>query len=106
MTKADIIDLLLLRAPDVAQSDAHDVVAVILEQMSASLERGESIQLRGFGTFSVRTHRARPARNPRTGEKVAVPARRAVRFKAGLVMRQRVMDAKPRKAVRRHRARD
>ncbi|MGX2951121.1 integration host factor subunit alpha [Ursidibacter sp. B-7004-1] len=73
---------------------AKEFVEQFFEEIRLSLEKGEEVKLSGFGNFSVRDKKARPGRNPKTGEDVAVSARRVVVFKAGQKLRQRVESAK------------
>lgn len=73
---------------------AKAFVEQFFEEIRLCLERGEEVKLSGFGNFSVRDKKARPGRNPKTGEDVAVSARRVVIFKAGQKLRERVESAK------------
>lgn len=73
---------------------AKAFVEQFFEEIRLCLERGEEVKLSGFGNFSVRDKNARPGRNPKTGEDVAVSARRVVIFKAGQKLRERVESAK------------
>jgi len=66
----------------------------ILEQMIAALEKGERIEVRGFGSFDIRQMKARQARNPKTGEIVQVEPHASIHFKPGLEMRNRVNNTK------------
>jgi len=68
----------------------EQAVDVIFEEISAALERGDRVELRGFGAFSVRARDARKGRNPRTGEPVSVPAKKVPFFKAGKELRMRI----------------
>lgn len=69
---------------------AKQFVEQFFEEIRATLEQGEEVKLSGFGNFQVRDKKARPGRNPKTGEDVAVSARRVVTFKAGQKLRERV----------------
>ncbi|WGE89936.1 integration host factor subunit alpha [Actinobacillus arthritidis] len=69
-------------------------VEQFFEEIRSSLERGEEVKLSGFGNFSLREKNARPGRNPKTGETVAVTARRVVVFKPGQKLRDRVENVK------------
>ncbi len=71
-------------------TDVEKVVNVILEEIGQALARGDRVELRGFGAFSVRKRDARKGRNPRTGEPVKVPAKAVPFFKAGKELRARV----------------
>ncbi|MEO0713256.1 MAG: integration host factor subunit beta [Pseudomonadota bacterium] len=75
---------------DLSQQDVEKAVAVILDEISEALARGDRVELRGFGTFSVRHREARKGRNPRTGEPVDVAAKAVPFFKAGKELRARV----------------
>lgn len=66
------------------------VIQKTLDAMIDILASGQTIELRNFGVFKVRSRKARTARNPRTGESVPVPPKKTVVFKPGLVMKQRV----------------
>lgn len=72
---------------------AKQFVELFFEEIQSSLENGEEVKLSGFGNFSLREKKARPGRNPKTGENVAVSARRVVVFKAGQKLRERVEQA-------------
>ena len=72
----------------------------LLDEVGAAMARGDRVELRGFGAFSVKVLRARQGRNPRTGESVAVREKKVVQFKPGKEIRQRLMntetpDARP-----------
>ena len=83
MTKSDLITAVGLKFADITQKDVELIVNSILEALERSLSQGRRIELRGFGSFEVRTRRPRQARNPRTGAKVSVGARRTVVFYPG-----------------------
>jgi nucleoid DNA-binding protein len=72
------------------QVDVKKVVQKVLNYIIDSLAKGEAVELRNFGVFKVRTRRPRMGRNPKTGEAVAIPERKRVIFKAGLVMKKKV----------------
>lgn len=72
---------------------AKEFVELFFEEIRSALERGDSVKLSGFGNFSLREKKSRPGRNPKTGENVAVSARRVVVFKAGQKLRERVENA-------------
>lgn len=90
MTKSDLIAT-IARRPDLAglvQKDAQAAVDCILEAMTSRLADGRRIEIRDFGAFSITIRPARSGRNPRTGESVQVPEKRAVHFKAGRLMKE------------------
>jgi integration host factor subunit beta len=94
MTKADLIDIVAerLRIP---RGRAELLVGLIFDGMVEALQRGEGIEIRGFGSFSIRTYREYEGRNPRTGEAVHVEPKRLAFFKVGKELRERVNGAQP-----------
>ena len=76
MTKSELIERITAQNPHLTQKDVERVVNVIFNTISTSLTKGDRIEFRGFGTFSVRTRSARVAKNPRTGAQVKVEERR------------------------------
>ncbi len=90
MLKSELIDTLAARHPHLRHEDVERLVNVILEEIAAALMRGDRVELRGFGAFSVRRRDARNGRNPRTGEAVSVPEKAVPFFKAGKELRARV----------------
>lgn len=87
LTKAELVNE-VARATRVTRKEADTMVSAILDGMVASLQRGEKIELRGFGSFRIRRRNARTGRNPRTGARVHVPAKRIPYFKPGRDLRQ------------------
>ena len=96
MNKSELIERLVSKSPDLLATDVQMAVNTIFEQITAALERGERIEVRGFGGFSVRQMKARQGRNPKTGETVQVEQRASIHFKPGLEMRDRVNNTKNR----------
>ncbi len=94
MTKSELIALLAqhegLFMEHLSNKDIEDSVNTILETMTATLARGNRIEIRGFGSFSLNYRPARQGRNPKTGEAVDVPAKYAPHFKAGKELRKKV----------------
>lgn len=76
-----------------------DILQRFLDEIIAELSEGNRLEFREFGVFEVRDRAARRAQNPRTLEKVEVPAKRVVKFKVGRLMRERVCDEPPPKKV-------
>ena len=89
MTKKDIV-VRIADETGVKQTDVKKAVQKYLDYVIDSLAKGETVELRNFGVFKVKTRKGRMGRNPRTGEAVPIPAKKAVTFKPGLVMKQRV----------------
>ena len=90
MTKSELIARLAERFPQLVAKDAELAVKVILDAMSEALARGDRIEIRGFGSFSVNHRPPRLGRNPRTGEPVPIPERRVPHFKPGKALRQAI----------------
>ncbi len=90
MTKSELIAKLAKRFPQLVAKDADFAVRIILDEIVAALERGDRIETRGFGSFEIRRKPPRIGRNPRSGEKVQVPAKYVPHFKAGKELRERV----------------
>lgn len=90
MLRSELVVKLSEAYPHLPQKRVEQAVDVIFEEISAALERGDRVELRGFGAFSVREREARRGRNPRTGETVDVPAKRVPFFKAGKELRMRI----------------
>lgn len=90
MTKSELIALLASRYPQLAVRDMDLAVKTILDAMTQTLAAGQRIEIRGFGSFSLSSRSPRIGRNPRSGEKVMVPAKQVPHFKAGKELRERV----------------
>ena len=92
MTKSELIQRLAEMYPDprLYHRDYERVVNKIFEEITAALARGDRVELRGFGAFSVRERGARVGRNPRTGAAVQVGQKRLPFFKTGKELRDRV----------------
>ena len=89
MTKRELV-VKVAEDTDVKQIDVKKVVQRLLDLMVEALSKGQTIELRNFGIFKTKARKARIGRNPKTGTTVEVPAKRAVVFKAGLVMKKKV----------------
>ena len=90
MTKSDLIKRLSENNPHLYMRDIERIVSTVFEHISAALERGDRVELRGFGAFSVRARDARTGRNPRTGDEVRVPDKVVPYFKTGKELRERL----------------
>jgi integration host factor subunit alpha len=89
LTKSDLVATIQRRV-GLTRTRSSEVVEQILELMKESLERGENIKMRGLGTFAVRQNKPRKGRDPQTGEEILLPACRAVTFKIGPLLKQRL----------------
>ena len=93
MTKADLIDLVAERLK-LPRGRAELLVGHVFDCMVEALRRGEGIEIRGFGSFSIRDYREYEGRNPRTGEAVHVRPKRLAFFKVGKELRERVNNGR------------
>ena len=89
LTKAEMAELLADKM-ELSRREAKDLVEVFFEQIAQALISGREVKLSGFGNFELKDKNSRPGRNPKTGEPVAVSARRVVTFKTGQKFRQKV----------------
>ncbi len=90
MLRSELIDKLHDDNPHLTRRDMERVVAVVLESVTQTLERGARVELRGFGAFSVRHRKARAGRNPRTGTDVFVPEKHVPFFRTGKELREKI----------------
>jgi integration host factor subunit beta len=90
MTKSELIQRLAESHPHLYHRDVERIVSTVFEEISAALERGDRVELRGFGTFSVKHRQARIGRNPRTGDTVEVASKTVPFFKTGKQLRDLV----------------
>lgn len=90
MTKSELIAQLTARHSQFSVTDIELAVKTILDALAKNLARGERAEIRGFGSFSLSYRPARMGRNPKSGEKVQVPAKFVPHFKAGKELRDRV----------------
>ena len=90
MTRSELIAKLAANNPSLYHRDIERLVSTILEEIGGALERGDRVELRGFGAFSVRHRKSRIGRNPRTGTSVQVSEKRVPFFKMGKGMRERL----------------
>jgi integration host factor subunit beta len=90
MTKSELILRLAERNEHLLQREAERIVSTIFDEIAAALERGDRVELRGFGAFSVKRRPPRIGRNPRTGETVHVEEKHVPFFKTGKQLRERL----------------
>ncbi|MEE8559456.1 MAG: integration host factor subunit beta [Alphaproteobacteria bacterium] len=90
MTKSELILRLAERSPHLYHRDVERIVSTIFDEITAALARGDRVELRGFGAFSVKRRRARIGRNPRTGQSVHVAEKYVPFFKTGKQLRERL----------------
>jgi len=90
MIKSELVQRMSAQNPHLYERDIERLIAAMLDEIIAALGRGDRVELRGFGAFSVKKRLARIARNPRTGTEVMVSSKAVPAFKAGKEMRQRL----------------
>lgn len=90
MIRSELIEKIAAENPHLYQRDVEKIVNTIFEEITEALARGDRVELRGFGAFSVKKRDARTGRNPRTGEAVAVDEKAVPFFKTGKLLRDRL----------------
>jgi integration host factor subunit beta len=90
MIKSELVQKIAEQNPQLYQRDVENIVNAILDEIVGALARGDRVELRGFGAFSVKARNARVGRNPRTGAHVAVEDKVVPFFKTGKEMRERL----------------
>ncbi len=90
MTKSELIARLAEANPHLSRQDVERIVTTVFEEITATLARGDRVELRGFGAFSVKQRGPRTGRNPRTGESVDVAAKYIPYFKTGKQLREKL----------------
>jgi len=90
MIRSELISILAEKHPQLTASDVELAVKNIIDSLANSLAKGGRVEIRGFGSFSVRIRPARLGRNPKTGEEVQVPERATLYFRPGTELRERV----------------
>jgi integration host factor subunit alpha len=91
LTKAELADTLFDRL-GLNKREAKDMVDGFFDEIRAALERGDAVKLSGFGNFQLRSKPQRPGRNPKTGEEIAITARRVVTFHASQKLKAAVSE--------------
>ncbi len=91
MTKAELVED-VARAAELTKKDAERLVEIVFESIIETLNHGEKIELRGFGSFRVRERGARRGRNPKTGDPVNIPAKRVPYFKPGKELKELINE--------------
>lgn len=93
MTKSELIGRLARGREDLTTKDMELAVNTLLKHIAETLESGQRVEIRGFGSFSLRYRAARTGRDPKTGNAVELDAKHKPHFKAGKALRDRVNDA-------------
>ncbi len=105
MIKSELVQAIAQQNPHLYQRDVEHIINAMLDAIAEALARGDRVELRGFGAFSVKRRDARTGRNPRTGETVSVDEKMIPVFKTGKEMRLRLnaTESKPAKVAARAR---
>jgi nucleoid DNA-binding protein len=90
MNKQELVDAIVTKNPEITKKAAGEAINATLEAISEALAKGDSVQLIGFGTFEVRTTKARTGRNPSTGAPLNIAAGKKVGFKVGKALKDLV----------------
>jgi integration host factor subunit beta len=90
MTKSELVDKIVEANGILTRKESELVVNIVFDSMTEALKNGEKVEIRGFGSFTVRERGAREARNPKSGEIVNIQAKKAPFFKTGKELRERV----------------
>lgn len=90
MTRSDLVQKLAEKNPHLMQKDVERIVNTIFDEITKALSRGDRVELRGFGAFSIKKRESRQGRNPRTGETVNVAEKIVPFFKTGKQLRDRL----------------
>ena len=90
MIKSQLVKKLLNKNPHLIQKDVESITSLVLEKITSTLENDGRVEIRGFGSLSIRKRKSKNGRNPRTGENVFVPEEKAPIFKSGKGLRDRL----------------
>lgn len=90
MIRSELIQIIADENPHLYQRDVERIVNTIFDEITSAMSRGDRVELRGFGAFSVKKRDARIGRNPRTGESVEVEEKHVPFFKTGKLLRDRL----------------
>ena len=94
IVKSSLLKKISKKYPNFYKKDLNKFFNIILEEIKYSLNKGERVELRGFGTWSTHTQKARVSRNPKTGEKVNTPEKKTIHFKMGKDLFERINNEK------------
>jgi integration host factor subunit beta len=98
MTKAELVEE-VARVSDLTKKHSESIVNTVFDSIVEALQKDEKIELRGFGSFRIRQRRSRQGRNPKTGDKVDVPAKRIPYFKPGKELKELINSSAPSQAA-------
>ncbi len=90
MTRSELVERIAAKMPNLTLKDIENIVNVVFNKLTSALADGDRVEIRGFGTFSVRTRNPRVAINPKNKTRVNVPAKNIVHFKTGKELHDRL----------------
>lgn len=90
MTKSSLIEKISEKVEGLSKKQVEVIIETIFDSVKEALEKGDKVEIRGFGNFRLRARNARNARNPKTGESVSVPPKKVPFFKVGKELREMV----------------
>lgn len=90
MTKSELVEKIVERNSMLTRKESEMIINIVFDSMTEALQSGDKVEIRGFGSFTVRERGAREARNPKSGEVVDIPAKKVPFFKTGKELRERV----------------
>ncbi len=93
MTKSELVEKLLSTNSLLTRKDSEMVVDIVFDSMRNALKSGEKVEIRGFGSFTIRERNPREARNPKNGQIVNIPSKKTPFFKTGKELRERVNNS-------------
>ncbi|MBP1752647.1 MAG: ihfB-2 [Geobacteraceae bacterium] len=93
MTKSELVEKLLSENSVLTRKDSEMVVDIVFDSMRNALKNGEKVEIRGFGSFTIRERSSREARNPKNGQVVNIPSKKTPFFKTGKELRERVNNS-------------
>ena len=99
LTRADLAEAVFQKV-GLPRNESAEIVELVLREIIASLERGDTVKLSSFGSFGIRDKEQRIGRNPKTGQEVPITPRRVLVFRASNIMKQRINDALSRRRRR------
>lgn len=91
MTKSQLISA-VAEAADVTKKDSEKIISSLIDTITSALEKGDKVQIVGFGTFEVRVRKQRQGRNPSTGKPITIPESKVPAFKAGKALKDAIAD--------------
>ena len=90
MTKSELIEAVAQRVTNFSRKDVEIIVDTLFESMSESLSKGGKVEIRGFGSFKIKSRDGRQGRNPKSGENIFIESKKVPFFKAGKEIRERI----------------